>query len=101
MNILYLVIVYLYIALLTFSGIASLFLPNFPKRWSLVLMSTYLFLFISVSMYNLYTLIVSLTLVSIISWYIAPKITTKRNLSHHIIRLFFHIILTWIFVLGK
>ena len=37
MNILYLVIVYLYIALLTFSGIASLFLPNFPKRWSLVL----------------------------------------------------------------
>lgn len=101
MTLFYLGIAYLYSALLLFSGIGTLFVADFPKNNSLVLILTYLLLLISVYISNIHILIISLILISISSWYIAPKITNKRNVSHHIIRLFFHIFLIGLFVLAR
>lgn len=78
MTLFYLGIAYLYSALLLFSGIGTLFVADFPKNSSLVLILTYLLLLISVYISNIHILIISLILISISSWYIAPKITKKK-----------------------
>lgn len=77
MTLFYLGIAYLYSALLLLSGIGTLFVADFPKNNSLVLILTYLLLLISVYISNIHILIISLILISISSWYIAVKNSYK------------------------
>lgn len=57
----------------------------------------FLFLLCSISLFfaiylkDLFILVISLLLISFLSWTSAPKLVSKRNVSHHLIRLLFHL----------